>query len=555
MEEGLADRLRIGDEGGAADVATRGGTLAAAAVRPMDLPGCRDGDVEIRAGARHTSSFFLHACRDVSMRPIDYLVVAAYAACMLAIGWYYGRRTGTVDEFLLGGRRMNPVMIGLSLFATLTSTLSYLALPGEVIKNGPMVLALYASFPLVMPIVGWWLIPAIMRQRDVTSGYELLERRLGRTGRLLGAAMFISLRMIWMASILYATSDKVIVPLFGIDHGWTPLVCVALGVLTIIYTSEGGMRAVVATDALQAVIMFAGAIATIAVVTISLGGIARWWPTGWSPQWPEPVFGFRSDVRMTFCNAVLNMFVWMTCTAGSDQMAIQRYLSTRDVQAARRSFGINLVVNVLMVLLLTAVGLALLGYFTAHPESFGPDVSLVEAADELFPRFIVSVMPGGLAGIVIAAILSAAMSSLSSGINSTSAVIVGDFIGLRRATPLTDHEQLRLAKGLSVAIGIVAICGSMIVPFLATNLYELCIKAVDLLTAPLFVLFFLALFVPWATPAGGVASAVASISVAVAISFFQLFDLAMLWSAPCSLIVGIAAGMIVSLLFPARPAS
>jgi hypothetical protein len=78
---------------------------------------------------------------------------------------------------------------------------------------------------------------------------------------------------------------------------------------------------------------------------------------------------------------------------------------------------------------------------------------------------------------------------------------------------------------------------------------------VDLLTAPLFVLFFLALFVPWATPAGGVASAVASISIAIAISFFQLFDLAMLWSAPCSLIAGIAAGMIVSLLFPARPAT
>lgn len=488
------------------------------------------------------------------MRPVDYLVVAVYAACMLAIGWYYGRRTGTVDEFLLGGRRMNPLMIGLSLFATLTSTVSYLSLPGEVIKNGPMVLALYASFPLVMPIVGWWLIPAIMRQRDVTSGYELLERRLGRTGRLLGAAMFISLRMVWMASILYATSDKVIVPLFGIGHGWTPLVCVALGVLTIIYTSEGGMRAVVATDALQAVIMFVGAIATIAVVTVSLGGIARWWPSGWSPHWPEPVFGFRSDVRMTFCNAVLNMFVWMTCTAGSDQMAIQRYLSTRDVRAARRSFGINLVASALMALLLAIVGLAVLGYFTAHPESFGPGVSLVESADELFPRFILSVMPGGIAGVVIAAILSAAMSSLSSGINSTSAVIVGDFIGLRRSTPLTDHEQMRLAKGVSVAIGALAICGSMIVPLLATNLYELSIKAVDLLTAPLFVLFFLALFVPWATPAGGVASAVASISIAIAISFFHLFDLAMLWSAPCSLIAGIAAGMIVSLLFPARPA-
>jgi SSS family solute:Na+ symporter len=490
------------------------------------------------------------------MSPLDYLVLAAYAVAMLAIGWYYSRRTETVDDYMLGGRRMSPFMIGLSLFATLTSTLSYLAMPGEVIKNGPMVLAQYAALPLTMPIVGWWLIPAIMRQRNVTSGYELLEQRLGGTGRLLGAGMFVVLRMIWMASILYATSDKVIVPLFGLDHRWTPLLCIALGVLTIIYTSEGGMRAVVATDAAQALIMFAGAIATIAVVTWSLGGVAAWWPTAWAPQWAEPVFFFRPDVRITFCGAVLYMFVWMTCTAGSDQMAIQRYLSTRDAAAARRSFGVNLVVNTLMMCLLCVVGLAVFGYFTAHPEVFGPGVSLVESADELFPRFIVNVMPAGLAGLVIAAILSAAMSSLSSGMNSSSAVIVGDFIGRRRRTPLTDHQQVRLAKIVSAIVGGVAIVGSMIVPSLATNLFELTVKAVDLLTAPLFVLFFLALFVPWATPLGGVAGTVASVGVAVAISYFQAFGLEMMWMAPCSLAAGILAGTLASLLQSSpRPAA
>lgn len=487
------------------------------------------------------------------MRPLDYLVIGAYAVGMLAIGRFYSRRTETMDDYLLGGRRMSPLMIGLSLFATLTSTLSYLSYPGEVLKNGPMALALFAAFPLVMPIVGWWLIPAIMQQRNVTTGYELLEQRLGRTGRLLGAGMFILLRMIWMASILYATSDKVIVPLFQLDHGWTPLVCIALGVLTIIYTSEGGMRAVVATDAAQALIMFAGAIATIAVVSWSLGGVERWWPTEWAPQWAEPVFWFRPDVRITFCGAMLYMFVWMICTAGSDQMAIQRYLSTRDAGAARRSFGINLALNTLMAALLGAVGLAVFGYFTAHPEAFGPNFSVVDSADELFPRFIATVMPAGLAGLVIAAMLSAAMSSLSSGMNSASAVIVGDFIGLRRRNPLTDHEQVRLAKIVSAVVGAVAIGGSMIVPRLATNLFELCVKAVDLFTAPLFVLFFLALFVPWATPLGGVAATIASVGVAVAIGYFQAFGLEMLWMAPCSLAAGIVVGVIASLLPAWRP--
>src|SRR3712207_3394614 len=131
------------------------------------------------------------------MRFLDYAVLVAYALAMLAVGRYYATRTQTADDYLLGGRRMNPIMIGLSLFATLTSTLSYLALPGEVIKNGPMIFANLTSFPFVFMVVGFLLIPWIMRQR-ATSGYELLEARLGVTGRLLGSGMFVALRLLWM---------------------------------------------------------------------------------------------------------------------------------------------------------------------------------------------------------------------------------------------------------------------------------------------------------------------------------------------------------------------
>jgi SSS family solute:Na+ symporter len=486
------------------------------------------------------------------MQSLDYLVIGLYFVAMLLVGGYYGRRVKNVDDYLLGGRRMSPFMIGLSLFATLTSTLSYLALPGEVIKNGPMMMAQYLGFIPAMALVGWWLIPAIMRQENVTSGYELLERRLGLTGRLLGAAMFVLLRTIWMASILYATSDKVIVPLFHLDRSWTPYLCVALGVLTIIYTSEGGIRAVVATDAAQSLIMFAGAVITIAVVSLSRPGegLGWWWPQNWQAQWQEPVFWFRPDVRVTFCGACLNMFVWMTCTAGSDQMAIQRYLATRDVAAARRSFGIHLVVEVLMSLLLGLVGLAVLAYFTNRPEQFGPNVSLVEQADELFPRFVVVGLPAGLTGLVIAAILSAAMSSLSSGMNSASAVIVRDFLGRSRTQPIDMREQVRSAKLVAAVVGFVAVGLSMLIPGLADNLLELCVRVVNLLTSPLFVLFFLALFVPWATPAGGVLGVIASTLVAIAIAFYKVFGLEFLWTAPCALLAGVLVGCLASWLTP-----
>ncbi len=103
------------------------------------------------------------------MHLLDYLVIALYAVGMLAVGWYYAHRTQSGDDYLLGGRRMSPFLIGLSLFAALTSTLSYLAYPGEMVKNGPMMFAQLTAFPVVMILVGWWLIPTIMRQRNATK--------------------------------------------------------------------------------------------------------------------------------------------------------------------------------------------------------------------------------------------------------------------------------------------------------------------------------------------------------------------------------------------------
>lgn len=481
------------------------------------------------------------------MRSLDLVVIALYAVAMLAIGRYYKSRVQTSDDYLLGGRTMSPMMIGLSLFATLTSTLSYLAYPGEMIKNGPMMFAQLTAFPVVMLIVGWVLIPRIMKE-EVTSGYELLEKRLGLPGRLLGATMFMTLRIVWMSAILYATTNKVLVPLLGLDPFWAPFLSAAMGVITLIYSAEGGMRAVVVTDAMQSLIMCAGAVVVVAMVTVDLGGVGAWWPKIWTEHWQRPVFWFRADVRVTFMGAFLNMLVWMTCTCGADQMAIQRYLSTRDAKSARRSLGVHLLTEVLMAVLLALVGLAVLCFFTAHPEWLTSGTALIDQADELLPRFVVTVLPVGLAGLVIAAMLSAAMSSLSSGMNSASAVITTDFMGRLQRERASQYESVRVARLASVIIGVVAVLLSMFVGQLATNLLELCIKVVNLLTAPLFVLFFLALFVPWAKPRGGIAATIASVGVAAGIAFFKLGGLEFLWSAPAAFVAGIMAGSVVSLI-------
>ncbi len=484
------------------------------------------------------------------MTVLDYAVIALYALGMLAVGRYYARRVKTADDYLLGGRSMSPLMIGLSLFATLTSTLSYLALPGEMIKNGPVVFSEFLSLPFVFLVVGWVLIPRIMRQR-VTSGYELLESRLGLTGRLIGAGMFVLLRVFWMASILYATAHAVLIPLLEIDPKWMPVLNLAMGAITLVYTVQGGLKAVVLTDAVQAVLMFVGAAVTITLVSVELGGVGGWWPAHWPSHWPELKVLPEPGVSRTVLGAFCAMLVWMTCTAGSDQMSIQRYLATRDAASARRSFAIQLLSTVFSMVLLGLAGLAVLGYFQARPDDLKTGWTIAKDADKLLPHFIVIGLPAGVTGLVIAAILAAAMSSLSSGLNSSSAVIVTDFVDRAGGRKMTPEGEVRLARFVSVGVGVVAVGLSLLVGSLAANLLELCFKVVNLLTAPIFVLFFLALFVPRATPFAAVAATAASVTTAAVVAFgwdAKWF----LWSPPSALVVGVAVGMLTSLLTSSR---
>src|SRR5690606_2040898 len=119
-----------------------------------------------------------------TLTSLDWIIIVLYLVAMLAIGWYYNRQNETEEDYLLGGRRMNPLAVGISLFATLLSTLSYLSYPGEMVLHGPGIFVGMLAFPLVYYVAGWWLIPRI-RKMNITSAYELLERQLGLRVRML----------------------------------------------------------------------------------------------------------------------------------------------------------------------------------------------------------------------------------------------------------------------------------------------------------------------------------------------------------------------------------
>lgn len=509
-----------------------------------------------------------------SLAGIDWAIIVAYGIGMIVVGWIFSRDIATTDDYMLGGRNMRSWAVGLSLFATLLSTITYLAQPGEMIKNGPMILCLLLAFPFIFVTVCYLIIPFIMRLR-VTSAYELLEKRFGVSVRLLGATIFLLLRLLWMSVIIFATTDKVLIPLLDLDPTiWTPVVCAVLGLITLIYTSLGGLKAVVFTDVVQTAILFGGAILALLTITVSMGGVAAWFPKEWSPRWAPPAFGFQTDARITLGWAMVSAYIWYVCTSASDQMAIQRYLATRDVKAARRAYFASMTCDAVVTSLLALLGLALFAYFQAHPYHIPDGETLAGSADRLFPRFIVFGLPAGITGLVVAGLLAAAMSSLSSGMNSSCAVITTDFIDRFKEDSLQETDHIRLAKYVAVVIGVTVVGLSLFVSLAPGNLLEIAYKVVNLFTVPLSILFFMAMFVPWATTfgvwAGALCSALAAIFIAYWTLLVKLAPVSALLNAagvsvegdgpsflfimPVALVVGMLVGPLASMLPIGPPA-
>ena len=357
---------------------------------------------------------------------LDWVVIALYMLGMLAIGWYYHSKQETTEEYLLGGRKMRSGSLGLSLFSTLFSTITYLALPGEMISKGPVILWSMMAIPIAYVVVGWFLIPHFMKLK-VTSAYEILETRLGLGVRLFASTIFLLTRLLWMALITYITAKKLIVVMLGLDPSYTPYVALAIGLITVAYTTMGGLQAVVLTDVIQTFILFGGALLAIVLVTWQMGGVGEWWPTTWSPYWDDqPIFSWDPTKRATVLGSITFMTVWWICTAGSDQMAVQRYLATSDLKTARRVFLITGVSNIVVTVFLASLGFALLAFFTRYPESLqaivehaapSTDLNNSEVADVIFPYYIIRFIPMGITGLVISGLLAAAMSSLSAGVS------------------------------------------------------------------------------------------------------------------------------------------
>jgi SSS family solute:Na+ symporter len=483
----------------------------------------------------------------ISLTGLDWIIIIGYGIGMLLVGFYYSRKNKSSDDYLLGGRGMKSWKVGISLFATMFSAITYLALPGEMIKHAPMIFVSIFALPFVYYVVAYFFIPFIMKLQ-VSSAYELLEKKVGARNRLVASVYFLIMRFLWMSVIIYLVSQKIIIPIMGWSEQTSLMVSIVMGIITIIYTSTGGLRGVVLTDVVQSFVLFGGTILAIVLIIRELGSPSALIPAEWPDHWAGWVF-FDTKVRVSFLTAVISTFGWHVCTAGSDQMTIQRYLATRDVKGARRMFLNSVVMNILVHILLFCLGLALFAYVSMRPGFLG-GWSVHEKADTLFPRYIAIALPAGFSGIVIAGLLAAAMSSLSSGINSSSLSIVNDFILRARDKTMSEDQKIKLAQLISLAIGVIIVLLSLAMGNIRGNLLELTYKTTNLLSGPLFVPFFMSMFIKRAksnaTFTGTLMSGISAILVGFSYELFSI-DISFLWIIPISFSVGVIISVVLSL--------
>jgi len=485
---------------------------------------------------------------------IDWVVIAIYFSILLGVAWWVVRRgKDSAADYFLAGRNKRPFLAGLASFAAIFTLLSYIANPGELIQHGPVLIGMsLVALPINYFLVGWLMIPIIMRL-PITSAYELLEARLGRAVRLTGSFTFICVRLVWMALLLF-TASVVLINVMGWPHGVFPWIELSIGIVTTLYTFVGGIDAVMVTSVMQFFVLLVGALLTLVSITLRTGGVAGWWPHHWQPYWaPQPFFSLDPHVRVTVVMTLVSSIVFTICVAGSDQVQVQRYLTTRNAATARRSYLLNNIAIGSTTFILGIVGVALLSYYTQNPGAIPPHLSLAKNGDAFFPYYISHNLPPGLAGLVVAGLMGTAFIAVGSAINSIATVISKDFIDTLRSGPQrSEAVKVRTARLLAIGIGAVIVVLSMVVALVPGNLIEVQVKTIHLFICPMFGLFFLAMFVPFATPFGAIAGAVYSLAMAVGVAYWDVLTgeprLSFQWMTASALVVSLTTGTLFSLL-------
>ncbi|MDP2008313.1 MAG: sodium/solute symporter [Rubrivivax sp.] len=400
----------------------------------------------------------------------DWIVIGLYLAGTLGLSAWLARRQQDADDYYVGGRDLPWWALALSILATQSSANSFLGIPAYValVPGGGLTWLQYELvLPLAMVVVMLVFVP-VLRGLALVSVYEYLERRFDRATRLLLSAVFLLSRGLAAGVALYAAAVVVQV-CTGLPLAWC---VVGMGVLTLVYDTLGGMRAVVWTDVLQMAVLFAGIVVCGALAWQVAGGgaaiLAALAPERVAAI--ELAHGLGDGARAPLWGFVVGGLVLYVAYYGVDQGQAQRSLAAKHVKDAQRALLLNGLARFPLTLLYCGLGLAI-GAVYAGSEVLRAAVP-AGRLDYLVPRFIELFLPAGVRGLLVAAILAAAMSSLDSLLNSLSAATMRDFVEPRLTARSTSRRRLFVARAVTVGWGVLIVLFGLLVGDLASSVVE-----------------------------------------------------------------------------------
>ncbi|MEQ9438701.1 MAG: sodium/solute symporter [Cyclobacteriaceae bacterium] len=376
---------------------------------------------------------------------LNYLVLLLYFGVLIVIGVYFSRRQQSTADYFKGGNRIPWWAAGLSLFGTSLSAITFMAIPAKTYATDWAYFFLQMTPLLTAPIIVSLYIP-FFRRLNVNTAYEYLEKRFNYLTRVLGSLSFIIFQIGRVGIVLYLPS----LALHVVTDINIAFCILAMGIISIIYTMIGGIEAVIWTDVVQVVVLLGGAIVCLVLILIQTeGGVPAFGEIAATND-KLNLFNFALDFRApTFWVVVLGGFFANLISSGSDQTMVQRYLTTKDEAGAARSAWTFAWLAIPATLIFFGLGTALFVFYQQHPGRLSTEL---EMNDAILPWFIINELPAGVSGLIIAGLFSAAMSSLSSSMNSAATAFTSDFY--QRFRQVSDQRELVVARWATLVFGI-----------------------------------------------------------------------------------------------------
>lgn len=395
--------------------------------------------------------------------PLDFGILFFYLIGVTILGSWFGKYQKDTRDYFLGDRNLPWWAVCFSVVATETSTLTFISIPGIAYLTNLNFLQLTIGYLIGRIIISFVFLPAYYKG-ELSTAYEFLGNQFGLRMRNFSSVIFQLTRLLADGVRLFATA----IPL-SIITGWSYAVSIAvIGILTIIYTYLGGIRAVVWIDVIQMVVYLGGAI---------IAGIFLWnhFPGGWQdivaavrPEHKFQIFNFAFGKSWTefftggynLITSILGGMFLSMASHGTDQLIVQRLLTCNNLKNSQKALITSGVLVIFQFALFLVIGLMLYAFYQGQVVGQGSD--FVASSDEIFPKFIVEALPAGLSGIIIAGVFAAAMSSLSGSLNSLASSSMLDIYKSRFGKNNTPKQDLLISRIMTAVWGIIFIGGAMI---------------------------------------------------------------------------------------------